>query len=127
MIPKIPKIPNLTARQADNTLVVEVEPGAVLADFVALLKWLPRGYGVHFYDQYYPTISDPGAYVEVQRNEEFLLYMFANHGWSSGWSRQSPELLSAWMLLNMTKRRPFSTPLDVITVRQAVNDPWRRT
>jgi hypothetical protein len=127
MLPQMPKIPNLVATQAADGLHIEVAPGAVLEDFVALLHWLPRGYGLHFYDQYYPTISDPGAYVEVQRNAEFLLYMVANHGWSSNWSRQSGELLAAWLALNMKQKHPFSAPLTSLTVRQAAIDPWQRT
>lgn len=126
MLPQVPKFPNLRATQTAGALYIEVAPAAELEDFVALLHWLPRGYSLHFYDQYYPTISDPGAYVEVQRNEEFLLYTFANHGWSSSWSRQSAELLAAWIALNMKQKHPFSAPLTSLTVRHAAIDPWQR-
>jgi len=93
------------------------------ASFLALLRWLPEGWDLEFYDQYYPSMSDPGAYVSVQRSGDLYVYWLGNHGWSADWQKQSPELLAAWMHLNTEPAGPFSTALKEVTVRKALR-PW---
>jgi hypothetical protein len=121
-----PKIQHLEPALSKGALDFDVAPQACADDFLALLVWLPRGFELGFYDQYYPSMSDPGAYVSIQRKEIVFAYKLANHGWSSDWLKQSPELLAAWMMLNMTKKHPYSESLSILSVREAYHDPWRR-
>jgi len=122
-----PKIQHLEPSSlSKGSIDFTVAPDACADDFIALLAWLPRGFELGFYDQYYPSMSDPGAYVGVQRKDSAYIYKLGNHGWSSDWSQQSPELLAAWMMLNMTKKHPFSQNLSVLSVREAYHDPWQR-
>lgn len=92
---------------------------------MAVLAWLPPGFQLGFYDQHYPSMSDPGAYVDIQRNDRAYIYKLANHGWSSDWLKQSAELLAAWMALNMTKKHPLSQHLSAFSVRKAYSNPWQ--
>jgi hypothetical protein len=126
MIPILPNIQHLVASQSKDSLDFAVAAEASSCDFIALLAWLPRGFELGFYDQYYPSMSDPGAYVDIQRNESAYIYTLGNHGWSVDWSKQSPELLAAWMVLNLTRRHPFSQELSSLSVRKAYRDPWQR-
>jgi hypothetical protein len=38
-----------------------------------------------FFDRSHPQLSDPGAFISVQRDGDQLLAMRGNHGWSSHW------------------------------------------
>lgn len=38
-----------------------------------------------FFDRSHPQLSDPGAFISVQRDGDRLLAMRGNHGWSSHW------------------------------------------
>lgn len=70
------------------------------ATFLTLLHVLPRGHELQFFDRYFPSASDPGAFVSIQRKADRFMYCVGNHGWSTGWHAQSAELLAAWMELN---------------------------
>jgi hypothetical protein len=127
MLPSPPKIQHLAASLSKDALDFSIAPETCASDFIELLVWLPPGVELSFYDQFYPSMSDPGAYVDIQRNDSIYIYKLGNHGWSCDWSKQSPELLAAWMQLNMTKKHPFSQNLTTISVRKAYRDPWQRT
>lgn len=124
MHPSLPQIENLTAAQAADSLELSVSATAVVDNSLALLDWLPEEFELIFYDQFYPGMSDPGAYVTAQRKGSNFIYMLGNHGWSSDWSKQSPELLAAWLALNMKKKHPFSPHLVKLSVRKAFSNPW---
>lgn len=65
----------------------------------AILDWLPEGWEVDFHDPYFPQLSDPGAYVLIQRRGDRFLFRTGNHGWLNHWGHQSPQLLAAYMRL----------------------------
>ncbi|QWF17695.1 hypothetical protein [Lysobacter capsici] len=92
-----PAIEHLTATPGEDVLEFSVSAGAGQETFLSLLTWLPEACELRFYDRFYPSVSDPGAYVSVRREGRGFVHQLANHGWSSGWSQQSPELLAAWM------------------------------
>lgn len=114
-----PDIEHLTATAGESVLEFSVSIGAGQDTFLSLLAWLPQGHELHFHDPYYPSVSDPGAYVTVRRRGEVFSYMLANHGWSSGWSNQSAQLLAAWMVLGQHERPVRNANLRRISVRQA--------
>ncbi len=95
-------------------------------NFVSLLQWLPPNYKLQFYDQYYPSMSDPGAYVTVFRKDNLFIYKLGNHGWSGEWSRQSVELLASWLFLNLEKKDGGSDNLSLIDIRKVEKTPWDR-
>ena len=122
MPPDRPKIRHLEHSRSTRSLGFAVAPEASAEDFIALLAWLPRGFELAFHDQYYPSASEPGAYVRIQRNDNS-----GNHGWSSDWPKQSPELLAAWMVLNVTRKHPLSKNLSTLSVSEAYLGPWHRS
>lgn len=126
MLPVPPNIDHLGVSQTNDSYEFVLSDGASWDSFLALLLWLPEGFELFFYDQYYPSMSDPGAYVSIQRREGIFIYMLGNHGWSGEWLKQSPELLAAWLALNMRKKGEFYEPLSSITVRKANSNPWLR-
>ncbi|NWF74619.1 MAG: hypothetical protein HXY51_16490 [Nitrospirae bacterium] len=122
---EMPAIAGLTiAKRTSDCVEVAVGPEAGEGVFLRLLFWLPRGHELSFYDQYFPgTSGDPGAYVDVQRKNDWFLYHMGNHGWSSDWATQSPELLAAWMALNLQAKPGNSEPLKQIGVRENAQLP----
>lgn len=99
MLMNPPDIEHLTTTAGESVLEFSVSIEAGHETFLSLFAWLPEAYELRFYDRFYPSVSDPGAYVSVRRNGCGFVYQLANHGWSSAWSHQSPELLAAWMAL----------------------------
>jgi hypothetical protein len=89
-----------------------------------MLLWLPPKYELSFFDQYYPSMSDPGAYVSVQRKDDLLMYKLANHGWSGEWRRQSPEFIAAYLVLNKEKTRIYNEASYSILLTQVFKTPW---
>lgn len=90
-----PVIEHLTATPGEGVLEFSVSAGAGQETFLSLLTWLPEACELRFYDRFYPSVSDPGAYVSVRREGRGFVHQLANHGWS----QQSPKLLAAWMAL----------------------------
>src|SRR4051812_45294913 len=68
-----------------------------LADLI--ISGLPSDRQLGFYDPFYPSPSDPGAYISVRQENNRYAYFFGNHGWTSGWERQSREFLSCYLKL----------------------------
>lgn len=122
---EMPAIANLTIVKCESDRVeVAVGPEAGEGAFLRLLFWLPRGHELSFYDQYFPgTSGDPGAYVDVQRKNDWFLYHMGNHGWSSDWATQSPELLAAWMALNLKAKPGNPEPLRQIGILENARLP----
>lgn len=65
----------------------------------AILDWLPERWEIDFHDPYFPQLSDPGAYVLIQRRGDRYMFRQGNHGWLNRWGHQSPELLAAYLRL----------------------------
>jgi hypothetical protein len=59
-----------------------------------------------FYDPFYPSISDPGAYISVRQRNNLYAYLFGNHGWISRWQKQSVEFLSHYLKLCLPEHCP---------------------
>jgi hypothetical protein len=133
---KLPTLDGFAARDGTKNevtkgdIILEVK-SATFESFLGVLSWLPEDSVLRFYDQYYPTNdTDPGAYITIQRKAprqgrlspigEFQFRM-GNHGWSSDWVSQSPELLAAWMALNVRPKTPRpNEPLKEITIKKIV-------
>jgi hypothetical protein len=121
------KVPTLTGM----TFVTRDKGGFALsldhpthADFEALLHWLPEGWEVDFHDPYFPQLSDPGAYVLIQRRGDRFLHRLGNHGWLNHWTHQSPDLLAAYLQLVADypgERTAFDGP---IMVKPAYRSAW---
>ncbi|MFP6866777.1 MAG: hypothetical protein VCA35_12605 [Roseibacillus sp.] len=119
MILPPPKVENLTFNGSKDTYDFSVGPGVSGVGFDALLLWLPQGYELRFYDRFYPSPNNHGGFVAVQRSENKYIYQVAQHGWSTGWLNQSPELLSAWLAMIMNNWNPSSQSLPSFTVKRA--------
>ncbi len=89
------------------------------ANIVRLLEWLPPAHELAFYDQYYPSLSDPGAYISIQRKDAIFMYFMGNHGWSSGWLGQSKQMLAALIQINIGAIDPFQDQVYQIEIRKA--------
>lgn len=122
--PEQPTIDDLTFTSAagDGYEISFVSPSP--ESFRSLLRWLPENWALSFYDRFYPSPSDPGAYVSIQRRDNGYLYVMGNHGWSSEWRRQSVELLAAWMHLNLELNGPYAEPFRSVTVAKAIRSAW---
>jgi hypothetical protein len=58
-----------------------------------LVDKLPPEMYVVFYDQNYPSPSDPGAFVKFKRNNDQYTMQSSNHGWSKNWETVTAESL----------------------------------
>ena len=77
-----------------------------------------------FHDPYFPQLSDPGAYVLIQRRGDQFLHRLGNHGWLNRWTHQSPDLLAAYLQLVADypgERTAFDGP---IMVKPAYRSAW---
>ena len=116
-LPEIKGI-SLLARDGEK-LTLSVTPDAGAPQFLRLLFWLPHAHELSFFDQYFPSPTDPGAYVDIQHKSEWFQYRMGNHGWTSGWLYQSPELLAALLVLNLTPKPGCPEPLTTLRVQKA--------
>jgi hypothetical protein len=58
-----------------------------------LVGEVPPEVEVSFYDEAYPSPSEPGAYVTFRRyNDRYIMYR-GNHGWSTNWEPVTVESL----------------------------------
>ncbi len=48
-----------------------------------LLTQIPKTSSFGFWDMLHPTVSDPGAYVTIQKYNNGFVYKLGNHGWST--------------------------------------------
>lgn len=75
----------------------------------AALLSLAEKHELNFYDSAFPSVSDPGAYVKIKREDQHYYMYRGNHGWSSGWKLETAEAILAYMLecqQNNRKSRP---------------------
>ncbi|KAA0207206.1 MAG: hypothetical protein EDM71_08000 [Proteobacteria bacterium] len=103
---------------------IAVGPEIGEAEFLRLLRWLPKAHELSFYDQYFQgTPNDPGAYVSVQRQDDLFQYRLANHGWFRDWSYESPEQLAALMALNLGPCPNNPDPLKSVRITAGARLP----
>jgi hypothetical protein len=97
----VPAIPGLTIDQSDPGQVAVVVGDDTSADsFRALLSWLPKSRGLFFFDAAYPSPSDLGAFVTVQRSGDAFAWRMGNHGWSGGWRPVSADEVAERLAAN---------------------------
>lgn len=121
---KLRPIEGFTYRPSGDHVIVAFEREPSFDAFMALLVTLPESAEIDFFDRFYPTVSDPGAYVRIQRKGRFFIYYLANHGWSSNWNSQGPEALAAWLALNAGPLRADGAPLRELRIGPASRSPF---
>jgi hypothetical protein len=126
MLMNLPKISGLLLSLSGNKAKIEVAASCGKAELIELLRWLPWKHQLSFFDHFYPSNSEPGAYVFVQRNEGLCIYMLGNHGWSSEWRKQSPEFLAAYIFLNSEKHRQDSGSNYELGLEEVFRTPWEQ-
>lgn len=114
---------NIDLQSFERGFRVNLKQHTSHADIVSLLEWLPPAHELALYDQYYPSVSDPGAYVAIQRKGALFMYFMGNHGWSSGWLVQSKQMLAALIQINIGARDPFQDQVYQIEIRKANRSP----
>ncbi len=122
----LPVIENLEASFVQDGCSIKVLASTTRENFISLLEWLPATHKLCFYDQYYPSMSDPGAYVSVSRKDDLFAYKLGNHGWSGDWTKQSMELLASWLFLNLERKNDHSENLSMIDIKKLRKSPWDR-
>lgn len=106
------------SEEREDEMAFSVDPGAGAPQFMRLLFWLPGGHELEFFDQFFPSPTDPGGYVDIQRKGDWFLYRVGNHGWTTGWLSQSPQVLAAMMVLNRDPEPSCPAPLTRIRVKR---------
>ena len=88
-----------------------VTPEVSPVEITQFLQLLPENQRLSFYDQFHPgTEEDPGVYVSIEKEGDYFVYMIANHGWSSKWTIQSVEFITAYILINAKSHRKDNLP-----------------
>jgi len=90
-----------------------------------LLENLPEYYVLIFYDQYYPSRTDPGAYVFVQRTDNDFAVDMGNHGWSTRWQPQSKQMLASLLKLNIGAKDPYIDKIYQVKIEKSENDAFK--
>jgi hypothetical protein len=84
-----------------ETLFLKINADTTEQIIDEFLTSLPNKYQVNFFDNSYPQISDPGAYVWTQRLvDDKYAYSLHNHGWSSEWKQISKSELVKYIYSN---------------------------
>jgi hypothetical protein len=66
----------------------------------SFFETIPDNFETIFFDYFHPQLSDPGAYVTVQRYGKDFLYMLGNHGWSGEWKLIEKKDLAEYLFKN---------------------------
>jgi hypothetical protein len=77
----------LTSLKEGRTVYFKINNLNSIDNIKDFIITVPNDYSINFFDNFYPLISDLGAYVSVQKlfgNNSFA-YFIANHGWSTEW------------------------------------------
>lgn len=118
-----PGLEGLVFERLDSTRLRVILKAAERNALKTLLTWLPEGMDLGFFDRFYPSTSDPGAYVLVRRRGEVLVHQLGKHGWSTEWAKQSANLLAAWILINVEPSSPYGQPLRELTIQEVLSAP----
>ncbi|GGR14447.1 hypothetical protein [Deinococcus ruber] len=79
---------------ATDLQFLPIDAAWTLAQCAALLEQLAPEQELQFYAADHASVSDPGAYIRVQRlGAGVWLRKAANHGWSTDWGRVPLEAL----------------------------------
>ncbi len=65
----------------------------------SLIQQITENRTLSFFDGKHPTISDPGAYIVVNKQDGKLFAHCGNHGWSSKWVQIKEEELINYLTL----------------------------
>lgn len=106
------------AEQSETMCGYAISPDLSFENALGLIEWLPHDCELNFYDRFYPSNSDPGAYISFCKRFGVLTYRMGNHGWSSETEKQSAELLAAWLHLNRTSHDLFEARPYHLSVRR---------
>lgn len=101
-----PALPGIVPVRLSNWQFRLELSGPDAASLLTLLEWLPVERELSFWDSFYPKLTDPGAGVSIQSDHGRFVHKLGNHGWTSGWNLQSPEVLAAWIILNLNAPLP---------------------
>lgn len=78
----------------NNRTKIKIDKNTPKDNIELFINSLPKQFQLSFFDNFHPQISDPGAYVWVQRYNNDFAFMLTNHGWSSEWKQiNSKDLL----------------------------------
>lgn len=125
-----PRISGVRVEIASDQQINFDVSGANRNSFVKLLKWLPYGYGLNFFDQFRnnePEQSeDVGMYVTIQRSKSTYAWKGGNHGWSTPWTRQTRKFLAEWLERNLKPAGARPRPLTEIQVKKEPRPPFDR-
>ena len=62
-----------------------------------LVSEIPPETAFMFYDEEYPSPSDPGAFVTIKKDNDQYTMRRSNHGWSKNWASISLEDLVGYL------------------------------
>jgi hypothetical protein len=79
---------------------LKIDESTTKEKIVEYLNSIPNKYQLSFFDYFHPQISDPGAFVIAQKNNEKYIFQLANHGWSSTWKEIDFEGLIEYIYKN---------------------------
>ncbi|TND08087.1 MAG: hypothetical protein FD123_2641 [Bacteroidetes bacterium] len=89
-----------TAGFSRNGLRVSIGEESSREQIREFLQTLPSKFELSFFDYFHPQISDPGAYVSIQKMDNGFACMLANHGWSAEWKMMELEDLADYIYKN---------------------------
>ena len=104
---------------------INIHHNASQRDLEELLENLPEYYVLIFYDQYYPSRTDPGAYVFVQRTDNDFAVDMGNHGWSTRWQPQSKQMLASLLKLKIGAKDPYIDKIYQVKIEKSENDAFK--
>lgn len=88
-------------KRDEETFFLKISVDTTKQTIGKFLSSLPDKYQLTFFDNSYPQISDPGAYVWIQRLiDDKYAYSLHNHGWSSEWKLILKSELIDYIYLN---------------------------
>ena len=83
-----------------NLKKFKIDENTMKEKIIDYINSIPNKYQLSFFDYFHPQISDPGAYVIVQKNNKKYIFQLANHGWSSNWKEIEFEDLVEYIYKN---------------------------
>jgi|SRR6185436_6482654 len=84
-----------------NHLQFKINTTTILESIQEFLDAFPPKFQLSFFDFYYPQVSDPGAYVTVQKlNPGLFIFYLGNHGWQSKPKEITRQELAAYIFKN---------------------------
>jgi hypothetical protein len=116
---------NLCLTVADR-IELRLDEGTPLDAVRAIVAGLPKGWRLEFYDGDYPSGSDPGGYVTVDRQSHRYRVRRSNHGWTSQWEELTPEAVAEYAHRCRTHKDPYR-PYDNLVLLERTRPTVRRT